>query len=254
VKEHEYNNIDYFRDLQSYNPSQRLLKYRLNIILICGALLFYLLSDFKAKSINVVFVQGDFQNTYLIDLFLWGYLIYNFLMFYLLSKTEIEKYKLLYTFPSFAVEVAKYKVGQGLKRLIGDSPPVDEFRVAKGELSLSHVEDGGKNGFRIQMSQKYFSKLGIALNAEVLTPEGFLFDRHVVFYDYYPDEHDSIAFEKQKSFLRHATSLSKADLCTPYVFLFLTISVALFKKVSFLKLSLIGFFHFLATCYEQLIV
>jgi hypothetical protein len=147
-------------------------------------------------------------------------------MFYLLTKTEIGKFKLIYSFDNFTIEVGKHKLSKKLVEISNINGPNDDFELNNNQISLNRFSD--KSGYKININKKKLGLMGI-IGSTDFKSVGLGADKNSVYYEHKDDDRDRTAYDKYKTFLLHTTSLNKADIYVPYIFSLITLIVFLSK-------------------------
>ena len=226
MRDHEYQNIPYFRKMKAYKPSDRFLKYRLNLLIASSAFAFFSLAEFETKKINLLLISGSLENTYVIELFFLIFLIYFLIMFSVLSKFEVENFRLRYSFHGFLMDIAKYQFNQLLNpHRRHSSPDTNEIPID----IFSSAGSTKPNEITLWLHEKQAFNFGINIS-DLKAHSEIKYEKKQLTYHYESTDKDKKKFKELTPFRRNATSLNFLDVYLPYFAAFGSFFIYLYKK------------------------
>jgi len=164
---HQYYQVNLYKDAVEYNPSDRLLRHRRNLIVSGSIVAFYFLAGLHDVEFNGALLRGEIEREYWIPLFLVAIFFYNFIQFGIhLSEQKAKHYHskdlLNWFLIGVAVEVAKLELAEVVKGIKYEEwqPQNLVWENLKGNpdaVSISFQLGGIETDQRLELERRNFS-------------------------------------------------------------------------------------------------
>lgn len=222
IKEHEYRNIERFKNILRYSAPDRLLRYRRNVLVLGGVVLFYYLAGITVEEFSGGLIKGKIVNPEFVRAFLLFVFLYNFFMFlvYLRREISVHNFKINSLY-SFGVGVAQYVIKREIGKFVSQSSTGKEFEPKNFSIRSSSRENVVEAQFTLdpEIRKKH--------EEEIRKLPGFSIDQHTIKFDYEISEADKKFYDENRDFLRDTLIHEFMDFKFPKYFgLFVVVAIA----------------------------
>jgi len=102
-----------------YQPDERLLRYKRNTVELGGFVLFFIVAGISVDGFSGGFIRGNIDHPIMVFVFLSGFYVYNFYMFYVHLNKGLEKHDFtVNSWRHYIISVAKLAIKIELGKII----------------------------------------------------------------------------------------------------------------------------------------
>ena len=213
IKEHEYRNLERFKNILLYSAPDRLLRYRRNVIVLGGFVLFYYLAGITVEEFSGGFIKGKISNPEFIPAFFLFVFLYNFFMFSIYLRKEINTHNFkINSLYSFGIGVVQHIIKREIGKFFSQTGPDKEYEPKNFSIRDSSRENVVCAQFTLdpEIKRKH--------EEEIKKLPGFSLDQHVINFDYEISEADKKFYDENKDFLSNTVIHEFMDFKFPKYF------------------------------------
>jgi len=215
LEPNEYSQLDYFRNLQRYNPTERLLRYKRNVIGLGGFVLFFIFAGINIQGFSGGFIKGTIERPGMVFIFISIFYVYNYFMFYLILRKETELHNFTgNSIQAFAQAIVKYIVKKEIGKFMEQafSGPDHGYEPRNFSFIGTGEENKLKGQFKLDPETLNMHK------DEIKAIPGFEIDTHTINVIYTINDDDKAYYKENKNLLRQALMHEFMDYIFPKYF------------------------------------
>lgn len=216
LNDDQYRQIDYFRDINRYIPTERLLRHRRNVVAIGGFVLFFYFAGIDIQEFSGGFIRGTMKRPNMVSPFVGLFFIYNFYMFHTNLYKEKEKHNFTVThLKSFGVNLARYIIKQHIGPIIipySTNPLAKEFEPQ----NLSTTGRGPHKNIEVSFSAGH--KVTETEKQKIEALPGFKVEKNTINFSYALTDKDVDFFKDHKDLFRSVAKNEFMDFRFPEYF------------------------------------
>ncbi|MCU7797280.1 MAG: hypothetical protein KZQ75_09135 [Candidatus Thiodiazotropha sp. (ex Myrtea spinifera)] len=196
LTDHEYRQLEHFKNIARYRPSDLLMRYKRNVILFGSFVVFYHFAEIHIEGFSGGFIKGTIGHPELVPLFLALFFIYNIYMFDLYIRKELDFHDFqVNDIRTFGVAISRYIIKQEIGKFVQSDRPDNEYEPKNYSLVSKSAVDEIKVQFTLD------PEIRKAHDSEIEKLDGFTLDTHTINYNYKLTDHDKKFYEDNRGFL-----------------------------------------------------
>lgn len=220
MEKSEYKELDFFKRLTEFNPDQKLMGHKRNVILLSSFVLFYYLANVEINGYTGFFIQGKVHNEFIIPVFVIFFQAYNYMMYINLFERK-ERTKLFdYDRTLYAISIMEYLVEKIIKQHL-KAKNIDNHNISVYIAMVDNTKHKDRYIGHLRLNDQSFEIINSKLDSDESDANMW---RH--YFSKFTSEHtnpetnihfDYTLTEEDKSFYKINTELGKVAIRHNYM-------------------------------------